>query len=339
VIRKTSKQIGRFSGSVIGEPIKFLGNRLKNEFITDVGETVKQTSIHSFDSVGQAIEGAWNTSSGYAQKDQTKVQKGLDDLKDFTVKTGKGVAEAVKHTVQNGEDVYKGIRDGDQERILEGSKGLAKTLAVTSLAVVAVDFLDISDGADEASAQTIQAGEVDPNVSTESMELDYSNQDYSTAGSIDLNKESNSSHDFSDSDYMETRNEDLIGQIHPETGVPFVEHEVPLPSGETVIGVFPDFDEAYATSIPDWMYQYSDSQQFHYANMQLSYVVETDAALADTFTDAQLQQIANGQTPDGYTWHHSEIPGRLELVDTDTHGQTAHTGGRELWGGGEAQRG
>lgn len=31
--------------------------------------------------------------------------------------------------------------------------------------------------------------------------------------------------------------------------------------------------------------------------------------------------------PDGYTWHHHEDPGRMQLVPTDLHGAVKHTGG------------
>lgn len=42
----------------------------------------------------------------------------------------------------------------------------------------------------------------------------------------------------------------------------------------------------------------------------------------------------NGETPEGYTWHHHEEPGIIQLVDTEIHAQTGHTGGSELWGEG-----
>ncbi|MFD0050074.1 HNH endonuclease [Actinomycetes bacterium NPDC127524] len=44
------------------------------------------------------------------------------------------------------------------------------------------------------------------------------------------------------------------------------------------------------------------------------------------------------ETPEGYTWHHSEVPGKLELVDEEIHAETGHTGGRELWGDGLENR-
>jgi A nuclease of the HNH/ENDO VII superfamily with conserved WHH len=36
-------------------------------------------------------------------------------------------------------------------------------------------------------------------------------------------------------------------------------------------------------------------------------------------------------TPKGYTWHHHEDTGRMQLVDTKIHKTTAHTGGYAIW--------
>ncbi|MGN0171804.1 MAG: HNH endonuclease, partial [Acutalibacteraceae bacterium] len=40
-------------------------------------------------------------------------------------------------------------------------------------------------------------------------------------------------------------------------------------------------------------------------------------------------QLPGGVRPEGYTWHHSEIPGRMELVPYGLHRITYHTGGRK----------
>ncbi|MED4462700.1 HNH endonuclease [Metabacillus fastidiosus] len=51
-----------------------------------------------------------------------------------------------------------------------------------------------------------------------------------------------------------------------------------------------------------------------------------------------IQGLMNGETPKGYTWHHHEQPGVIQLVDSETHENTGHTGGREIWGGGSDHR-
>ena len=39
-------------------------------------------------------------------------------------------------------------------------------------------------------------------------------------------------------------------------------------------------------------------------------------------------QLPNGVRPSGYTWHHSEISGKMELVEFGIHNSTWHKGGR-----------
>jgi hypothetical protein len=38
--------------------------------------------------------------------------------------------------------------------------------------------------------------------------------------------------------------------------------------------------------------------------------------------------------PKDLTWHHNEQTGVMELVDRKIHGNTGHTGGNSIWGGG-----
>jgi hypothetical protein len=37
------------------------------------------------------------------------------------------------------------------------------------------------------------------------------------------------------------------------------------------------------------------------------------------------------QTPNGYTWHHHQTTGRMQLVESKVHMKTGHTGGFSLW--------
>lgn len=39
-------------------------------------------------------------------------------------------------------------------------------------------------------------------------------------------------------------------------------------------------------------------------------------------------QLPDGIRPEGYTWHHSEVSGKMELVEFGIHNSTWHTGGR-----------
>jgi hypothetical protein len=137
---------------------------------------------------------------------------------------------------------------------------------------------------------------------------------------------------------LATRNESLEGREHPETGVPFERKTIEKENGETDEGVFPVFDSAFDAQLPEDLYKATDKQQFDECNKQLKEAVEKDPELAKKFTPEQLEQIKNGDTPDGYTWHHNEEKGKMQLVDFETHAKTGHTGGRVIWGGGQENR-
>lgn len=135
------------------------------------------------------------------------------------------------------------------------------------------------------------------------------------------------------------RNEELEGKTHPETGIPFEKKTIEV-DGVKKEGVFADFDEVsvFNTELPEDMYEASDNKQFGYCNEKLKEAIEQNPELAEQFTEEQLEQIMNGETPDGYTWHHDAEPGKMQLVPTEVHQKTGHTGGRVVWGGGSENR-
>ncbi|MED4455112.1 HNH endonuclease [Metabacillus fastidiosus] len=42
-----------------------------------------------------------------------------------------------------------------------------------------------------------------------------------------------------------------------------------------------------------------------------------------------IQGLMNGETFEGYTWRHHEQPGVIQLVDSEIHENTGHTGGND----------
>ena len=76
------------------------------------------------------------------------------------------------------------------------------------------------------------------------------------------------------------------------------------------------------------MWESGDKENFKYSTEQLRDYLETHPELKSKFTEQQLEQIMNGEPYiKGYTWHHSEIPGKMQLVETKVHVQSGHTGG------------
>lgn len=137
---------------------------------------------------------------------------------------------------------------------------------------------------------------------------------------------------------IKTINDGLAGQKHPDTGIPYVEKEVVTDTGEKIKGVFPQFESEIDIQIPENIQQASDRTQFAECNKQLQEKIANDPEFKSKFTEDQLADIEDGYTPDGYTWHHNEEIGKMQLVDTDIHSQTRHTGGRYIWGGGSENR-
>jgi hypothetical protein len=122
------------------------------------------------------------------------------------------------------------------------------------------------------------------------------------------------------------QNGHLAGKTHPVTGVPFDNNG------------FPVFDSAFDAKIDSSLYLEKNTVQFKEANLQLSDAIQNDPSLAKQFNEGQLQDIARGDTPDGYVWHHHQQEGRLQLVEREIHQKTGHIGGQKIWAGGNDNR-
>lgn len=76
----------------------------------------------------------------------------------------------------------------------------------------------------------------------------------------------------------------------------------------------------------DW--NKTDEEQFKKCNQMLKTEIEKNPDLAKQFTKEQVEQIKKGDTPSGFTWHHSEKSGTMQLVPYGVHNSTNHCGGR-----------
>ena len=139
-------------------------------------------------------------------------------------------------------------------------------------------------------------------------------------------------------EHMTTIREDLVGKVHPETGVKYSSRKIVTPEGKRVEGVFPVFPSVYEVDLPLEMYKATDAVQFNACNKTLQEAISDNPALRSKFNKKQLEQIMNGDRPSGFTWHHNETEGLMQLVPSDIHSKTPHTGGRSIWGGGSENR-
>ncbi|ARU90790.1 hypothetical protein B9K09_19215 [Pseudomonas sp. M30-35] len=124
---------------------------------------------------------------------------------------------------------------------------------------------------------------------------------------------------------VDGRNVHLAGQRHPVTGVVFDNKG------------FPIFDDvtAFDTRISiDTFKSASYEGQMKLATKDLSGAIQQGQVRASSFTAKQLQQISAGAKKiDGYTWHHHQDSGRMQLVPELLHKKTGHIGGEAMGGG------
>lgn len=140
--------------------------------------------------------------------------------------------------------------------------------------------------------------------------------------------------DIKETNRISTINEALEGKKHPETGIKYEKQEFNF-RGEKLEGVFPKFDSYFDTRLPKNMWNASDAEQFKYCTQKLNRKIENDPGFSQKFDSRQLEQIKDGAPKiSGLTWHHNERPGTMQLVSSEVHEKSGHTGGRNIWGGG-----
>ena len=126
--------------------------------------------------------------------------------------------------------------------------------------------------------------------------------------------------------------------IHRETGIKYHKKIVKDIDGVQYEGMFPIFETPFEAQIPTNLYYATDKTQFKESTRQICKLLDSKPELKNQFTKEQLKQIYNLETPSGFTWHHTEDPGRMQLVNSKIHEGTNHTGGRFIWGGGKSKR-
>lgn len=135
-----------------------------------------------------------------------------------------------------------------------------------------------------------------------------------------------------------TINSHLEGQLHSETGVSYQIDIVELRDGRIVEGVFPEFESIVDIQLPEQLLQETDRNQMGNCNEQLKEMLDKNPELKEKFTERQLEQIDAGYKPEGYTWHHHQQVGKMQLVESSVHDVSRHLGGKSLWGGGRFNR-
>ncbi|MCC5804344.1 HNH endonuclease [Rossellomorea vietnamensis] len=90
----------------------------------------------------------------------------------------------------------------------------------------------------------------------------------------------------------------------------------------------------FQTTLDKEMYIAKDLKQFEACTRALQKAIEAGEVSKDIFTPKQLAQIDAGKERiQGLSWHHHQVPGKMQLVVSKVH-DVNHLGGNKLWGDG-----
>jgi hypothetical protein len=119
------------------------------------------------------------------------------------------------------------------------------------------------------------------------------------------------------------KNVKVAGQRHPKTGIVFDQRG------------FPIFDDVaqFESQLPRSISSVKDrATHMREATRQVRDAIESGQIPRSRFSQAQLEAIDAGEaTIPGFTWHHHQDVGRMQLVPRAIHRQTGHVGGFDLW--------
>jgi hypothetical protein len=165
--------------------------------------------------------------------------------------------------------------------------------------------------------------------------------------------------------YLTTINASYESNYFPDTKVEFVRRVVKNPMGETIEGVFANFSpySLLEVVLPKEYWDRTDKDQFIYCLDQLrikfqqnqnifeiklledhhllidngintlhGVVLDSKAILEKQINDILHTSSAQKGRFYGYTWHHTENLGEMQLIPDFIHKKVRHTGGKHIWG-------
>ncbi|TXJ25260.1 hypothetical protein EPJ65_10660 [Brachyspira aalborgi] len=128
---------------------------------------------------------------------------------------------------------------------------------------------------------------------------------------------------------------------YPKNPTVKFEWDIIKKGGKVYKGKFPVFKSKFEVKLPKNLWLESDAKQFTYAVNELKKDLVKNPILKMKFNKETLKAIENSQKGriQGFTWHHHQKEGVLQLVDRTTHqANIPHKGGRAIWGGGNLHR-
>ncbi|WP_419881018.1 T7SS effector LXG polymorphic toxin [Peribacillus sp. B-H-3] len=98
--------------------------------------------------------------------------------------------------------------------------------------------------------------------------------------------------------------------------------------------IFKGDDVKFSLKLQENLFKATDDAQFKECTKLLNEAIDQGELSKELFTSKQLRDIENGEARiKGLTWHHHQVPGKMQLVVSKTH-KVNHLGGNKLWGDG-----
>lgn len=120
-------------------------------------------------------------------------------------------------------------------------------------------------------------------------------------------------------------NKPLAGGTHVKKGVDFDILGFPIFKGD---------DVKFTMRLDKNLHISPDEAQFKECTRKLKEAIDSGKIPKELFSPGQLAQINAGKARiKGLTWHHHQVPGKMQLVISKVH-KVNHLGGNKLWGDG-----
>ncbi|WP_245699701.1 HNH endonuclease [Paenibacillus glacialis] len=98
--------------------------------------------------------------------------------------------------------------------------------------------------------------------------------------------------------------------------------------------IFKGDNVKFSLKLDGSLFKGADDMQFKECTNALKKALDKGEISEEIFTPKQLAQIKAGKARiQGLTWHHHQIPGKMQLVISKVH-EVNHLGGNKLWGDG-----
>lgn len=148
-LKELGSLTGVVVGTVIGGPVKFVGEISGVRILEDIGDGVKKATTATGETIGKAASGIWDVGAGLVTNDNSKIDEGFKDVGGAVSTTVQGIGNTIINVAENGGKVVNGALNGDNEAMKSGARGLVTTAAIGALAIGIADMVVDFDGSDD----------------------------------------------------------------------------------------------------------------------------------------------------------------------------------------------